>query len=86
MPEPIDTDATCDRWFRHGCERDVRDPCDEVDRLRDEVAEARQAITEALTHRSITHRCECGDSGCGVCHMVARLRAVLAHDMEATDA
>lgn len=55
----------------------LRERDDELDRLRAEVAEARNAAAEALGCRFIHDQCDCGDTGaCGVCHMVERLRLV----------
>lgn len=52
----------------------LHDYCDEVDRLRAALTEARDAIRECLGCRFMHDQCDCGDTeACGVCHMVNRL-------------
>ncbi len=59
----------------------------EVDRLRAEVAEARNAASEALGCRFIHDQCDCGDTvACGVCHMVERLRLLRDGDAKTQEA
>ena len=59
----------------------------EVEHLRAEVAEARNAASEALGCRFIHDQCDCGDTvACGVCHMVERLRLLRDGDAKTQEA
>lgn len=61
--------------------------CDEVDRLRAELAEARNAASEVLGCRFIHDQCDCGDTAaCGVCHMIERLRLLRDGDAKVQEA
>lgn len=63
-------------WAMYGAMWEERDKAvREATRLRAELAEARNAASEALGCRFIHDKCDCGDTvACGVCHMVERLR------------